>query len=118
MPEWKKASQEATEMFERLLPEGPEIQKKKMFGYPCSFVKGNMFMGLFADDLFIRLSVSDREEFLEIEGAGQLEPMPGRPMKEYVVIPRNLLNEPDELNKWIDRSLKYILGLPPKKKKD
>ncbi len=117
MSEWKKSSDKALERFERLVPEGPAIIKKKMFGYPCSFVNGNMFMGLFADDLFLRLPEGDREEFLMIEGARQLEPMPGKPMKEYVVIPEGMFSKPDEIHRWIDKSLSYLLSLPAKKKK-
>jgi len=29
-----------------------------VFGYPCAFVNGNMFAGLFQTELFVRLSES------------------------------------------------------------
>jgi len=76
--------------------------------------------GVHQDDIFIRLSDRDRTEFLEPDEARQFEPMPGRPMKEYVILPPVLLEDPAGLEKWIDKSLAYVAGLPaksPKKKK-
>jgi len=53
-----------------------------MFGNISAFVNGNMFAGLFGNDLFVRLSKESRKELLEKQGASLLEPMKGRPMKE------------------------------------
>ena len=33
----------------------PGVEQKRMFSYPASFVNGNMFAGLFGEDLFVRL---------------------------------------------------------------
>ena len=59
-----------------------------MFGNISAFVNGNMFFGLFGDDIFLRLSIQDQQELLKNKGASFLEPMKGRPMKDYVIIPR------------------------------
>lgn len=115
--EWKKSSAEMVEAFESLVPEAPVVERRKMFGYPCTFVGGNMFMGLHGNDLFLRLSENDRSVFLELDGARSLEPMPGRPMTEYVVVPPWLLEKREELAAWIDKSLAYVTSLPPKVKK-
>jgi len=37
-----------------------------MFGYPAYFINGNMFVGVFADKLFLRLSDSDIAKITEI----------------------------------------------------
>ena len=90
--------------------------KRQMFGYPCVFVNGNMFMGLFADKMFVRLPEDSRAELMGI-GGSTFEPMPGRPMRDYVVIPEEILAKPAELKAWAVKALRYGSSLPAKKKK-
>jgi hypothetical protein len=78
---------ELIEFFDRLLPDDPDIKKRKMFGYPCCFINGNLAAGLHADNLLLRLSEADRSAFLKLPESKIFEPMPGRPMKEYVLVP-------------------------------
>ena len=114
---WQKPSQQLIDTFNCIVPEGTSIEKRKMFGYPCSFVNNNMFMGLYQEGLFLRLSEQDRERFLQLEKAQRFEPMPGRIMKEYVVVPSWMIKETTLLQDWVKRSLEYVSGLPPKVKK-
>ena len=88
-----------------------------MFGNISAFVNGNMFAGLFGNDLFLRLSDENRQELLSKKGALLLEPMKGKPMKEYVVIPQSWKNQPDTIRLWLSRSLDWTSKLPPKKTK-
>lgn len=111
---WKKSPPELVEKFGQLVPEDSRIERRKMFGYPCAFIGGNMFMGLFQADFFLRLAESDRARFLGLDGAKVLEPMPGRPMREYVVAPARLVADPAALRPWIVRSLDYAAALPAK----
>ena len=79
-----------------------------------------MFMGLFGADLLVRLSEADRAEILQEDGTSIFEPMAGRPMKEYVAIPRSWRAEPDRVRDWIARSVAWVGEMPekvPKKKK-
>ena len=87
-----------------------------MFGYPAGFVNGNMFTGLFADKMFVRLPEDSRAELMGIGGT-PFEPMPGRPMREYVVIPEKIIAKPAELKAWAGKALRYGASLPAKKKK-
>ncbi|HUV81653.1 MAG TPA: TfoX/Sxy family protein [archaeon] len=81
------------------------MREKKMFGCPVYFVNNNMFIGVFQDDIFIRLSESDREEILSTyDEATQFEPMKGRKMKEYIVLPESLYNDPEKFEEWLKRS--------------
>ena len=50
-------------------------------------------------------------------GAHLFEPMEGRPMKEYVVFPDEMLADRDALRGWMARGLAYAASLPPKEKK-
>jgi TfoX/Sxy family transcriptional regulator of competence genes len=89
-------------------------ERRQMFGYPCGFANGNMFCGLFGADLFVRLSEGDRAELLRVPGAMSFDPMGGKPMREYVVVPREMVDDEEPLRGWIDKALIYTESLPPK----
>ncbi len=92
-------------------------ESRKMFGYPCAFVNGNMFAGLHEVGLVIRLPETERQTFLKLKGASQFEPMPGRFMREYVVAPADMAGHPEVVAKWIRKAYEYGSSLPAKAKK-
>lgn len=110
---WRAPSEELIKLFEEVTPGPPAIQKK-MFGFPAAFVNGNMFMGLHQESILLRLPEDSRAELLKMDGAKTFEPMPGRPMREYVVVPPPLLENPETLASWARRALDYGSSLPPK----
>jgi len=112
-----RADENSKEFFRSILPEDPRITIRPMFGNISAFVNGNMFAGLFGNDLFVRVSEESRKELLEKNGASLLEPMKGKPMKDYVVIPKAWRNQPETMRLWVTRSLDWTSKLPPKKKK-
>jgi TfoX/Sxy family transcriptional regulator of competence genes len=91
--------------------------RKQMFGYPCAFENGHLFTGLFADGLFVRLGEPDRTRLLESKDAAPFEPMKGRPMREYVLLPLSILEDEDSVESWMRRALEYAQSLPPKEKR-
>ena len=93
---------------------GPPAVQKKMFGYPAGFVNGTLFMGLFQDELMLRLPESYRQKLLESGKAQPFEPMPGRPMREYVAIPDALKCNRKELAVWIAHAFEHGISLKPK----
>ena len=103
--------------FESILPDDPRIQVRPMFGNFAAFVNGNMFVGLFGSDVFVRLSEADRALLLQEEGTSIPEPMPGRLMKEYVTIPTAWRQESDRASGWVIRSLQWVGEMPEKKGK-
>jgi TfoX/Sxy family transcriptional regulator of competence genes len=117
MKKWKPAPGEAVGAFEAATSGLPGAEPRKMFGYSCVFAKGNMFAGLHEAGMVLRLPDEQRAEFLRLKGAEQFEPMPGRVMREYVIVPKVLLNAPDQLRVWVEKSLAYVLSLPAKPKK-
>lgn len=112
--EWVKSPEEMIALFDHALPDHPEIERRKVFGFPCGFVNGNMFTGLHADTMFVRLPQELRGRLLAVEGAHLLEPMPGRAMREYVVLPDSILRDDEQLRQWIEMSFSCALALPPK----
>lgn len=112
MMKWRKPSEELVKLFEEITP-GPPATAKKMFGFPAAFVNGNMFMGLHQEDMILRLPEGSRAELLKMN-ARIFEPMPGRPMREYVIVPPSLLRDRNKLSSWVQKALEYGSSLPPK----
>jgi TfoX/Sxy family transcriptional regulator of competence genes len=113
--EWKKTPPAIVAAFERSAPKDPRVVRRSMFGYPALFLNGNMFAGTFQDKVIVRLPEADRERALK-SGVERFEPMPGRPMKEYVVIPSTDVTKPAALAGWIERAHRNAAALPPKVK--
>lgn len=117
MPTFTPAPEALVTLFGKVIAGVPGAEPRKMFGYPCAFVNGQMLCGLFQDRLMLRLSDADRAKFLKLPGAKPFAPMPGRVMKEYVEVPPDILKSEAELKKWLKRGLAYAQTLPPKAKK-
>ena len=115
---WEKSSDRLVALLGELAPQEPDVSVKKMFGWPCCFVNGNLSAGLHKQSMIFRLSDADQTAFLRLGGTGEFEPMPGRKMKGYVVMADPLAREPAELAKWIGRSLAFARALPLKAKKE
>jgi TfoX/Sxy family transcriptional regulator of competence genes len=111
-----KPDPKAVKLFEQLVAGAPGATVKPMFGNFGAFVGGTMFAGVFGDAVFLRLPEAERATALSLKGAGFLEPMPGRPMKEYVVLPASELGDKKKAGAWLKKSLAYTATIPPKGK--
>ena len=111
---WEKSSAALVDLFEKLAPRDAQVEQKKMFGWPCCFVSGNLFAGLHRQSMIFRLAEENRAAFLQMDDAAEFEPMPGRKMKEYVILGNPLTRDRQELEKWMGRSLQYARSLPAK----
>lgn len=113
---WTKSPQSLIDLFEGSVPTAAGVSRRKMFGYPAAFANGNLFIGLHQNDFIIRLSDTDRAQFSAEFGERAFEPMPGRPMREYVRLPEALLADPRRRASWIDQSLRYAETIAAKPK--
>jgi len=104
MPSFTKSPPELVERFAAVLDDYPNAVRKKMFGYPAAFVGGNMATGLFADQWVVRLPEGEIAA-ARAAGAGPFEPMPGKPMKAFVVIPRDDVADDAAIRRWVERGL-------------
>jgi TfoX/Sxy family transcriptional regulator of competence genes len=111
-----KPDKASVDLFQSLVPSDPRVTVRPMFGNISAFVNGNMFFGVFGNDLFVRLSAEEQTELLKKKGTSNLEPMKGRPMKDYIVMPRAWKDEKQTMRNWISKSLDWSAKLPPKKK--
>jgi TfoX/Sxy family transcriptional regulator of competence genes len=109
-----RSDEEGKAFLSSVLPDDPRIQLRPMFGNQAVFVNGNMFAGLFGKQMFVRLPEAERLWLMEQEGATEFSPMPGKAMKEYIVIPETWRQEPDKVRDWIGQSLAWIGAMPEK----
>ena len=108
-----KPSEEAKTAFTELVPGGPAVTLRPMFGNLAAFVNGNMFAGLFGEDLFVRLP-DDESAAIREKGGRDFEPMAGRAMKGYVTMPSTWRSKTDAPRAWIKRALELTGKMPPK----
>jgi TfoX/Sxy family transcriptional regulator of competence genes len=111
----RKSPEALVATFDEVMP-GPPATKRKMFGFPAGFVNGNMFMGLFEDNMILRLPAELREELIQRHGAKPFAPMPGRVSKEYVALPESMIRDSQRLSSWVAKALVYGESLQPKTK--
>lgn len=112
--EWKKPSQELIKLLVDRMGSF-SAQKKAMFGSTVYFANGYMFIGVHEDHIFLRLPEDGRKKLLaSFKDATQFEPMKGRPMREYMIVPPQLYEDTATFNPWIGRSIDYVMSLPPK----
>jgi TfoX/Sxy family transcriptional regulator of competence genes len=113
---WPKARPETVERFHEAVAGIDGVEVRKMFGFPAAFVGGNMTAGMLRDTIMVRLPDDLRQARLT-EGWSVFEPMPGRPMREYVALPDDVASDVEALRGWIERAAEYVRTLPPKEPK-
>jgi TfoX/Sxy family transcriptional regulator of competence genes len=114
MPSFTKSPPELVARFDATAARFPEARPRKMFGYPALFVGGNLVTGLFADGWMIRLAEADLAEVLTLPGAKPFEPMAGRTMKGYALLPAAVVADDAALDGWIGRAIAFVRTLPAK----
>jgi TfoX/Sxy family transcriptional regulator of competence genes len=115
--DWERSPEALAETFYQALPEDPRVVRRKTFGYPSAVVGGHMFASLHVDKVVIRLPDAARNELLARPNAKIFEPMAGRPMREYVVAPTEIVDDPAELRRWLEKAFAYATELPEKERK-
>jgi TfoX/Sxy family transcriptional regulator of competence genes len=108
-----KPSEQAKATFAKLVPDEPAVTMRPMFGNLSAFVNGNMFAGLFGEDLFVRLP-DEESAPIRKQGGRDFEPMAGHAMKGYVTVPSTWRSHTGATKGWIAASLAFTRGLPPK----
>ncbi len=106
-----KPSEEAKAALARVVPDEPAVTLKPMFGQLSAFVNGNMFCGIFGDELIVRLP-PDEIAKVKKQGGRDFEPMAGHKMGGYVVVPGDWRAKPPSA--LIKRALEETRKLPAK----
>ncbi len=113
MDDWKKPRAELTNRFTEIANSIEGLRIRQMFGMPTGFVGGNMAAGLHQDTFIVRLPEEARQERLAA-GWSRFEPMPGRPLREYLALPPDVAADPAAVRVWFEIAVAYVLTLPAK----
>ncbi len=108
-----KPTEQAKAAFAKLVPDEPAVSLRPMFGNLSAFVNGNMFAGLFGEDMFVRLP-DEESAPIRKQGGRDFEPIAGHAMKGYVTVPSTWRTKPAAAQAWIRASLAFARTLPPK----
>jgi len=112
---WKKSPPELIATFAAAIASKPGVVRRQMFGYPGAFLKGYLLSSLFQDQMMMRLGEADRAK-ATTAGATPFAPG-GRPMREYVVLPPEIVADKRRLGAWLKRAIAHVETLPAKKPK-
>ncbi len=96
-----------TQIGEDLQKENPDVSVSKMFGMPAIKIGKNAFSGEWEGSMVFKLAADSPEHTsaLKLAGAKLFDPMGGRPMREWVVVP------PSNADNWLElarAALQYV----------
>jgi TfoX/Sxy family transcriptional regulator of competence genes len=89
------------------------VEEKKMFGGVGFLLHGNMLVGVWKDSLIVRLG-PDEGDLAHLEPHVREFDITGRPMKGWVLVEPEGVEDDDQLKGWIDRAMKFVKPLPKK----
>jgi TfoX/Sxy family transcriptional regulator of competence genes len=110
---WRKAPAELVDRFLAAVAGIEGLEQRQMFGYPAAFMGGNMVTGLHQESWIVRLGEEDRSSLAD-QGWETFAPMPGRPMREYLMLPPAAAADPETARSWVERAAAYGRTLPSK----
>lgn len=89
------------------------IEEKKMFGGIVFFLNGNMLVGVWREFFIARLGPDQGEEAL-LEPHVRKMDITGRPMKGWIMVEPEGVEDDDQLKNWIQQAVKFVKSLPGK----
>lgn len=91
--------------------EGMDVRARRMFDGMAIYTGEKMFAYLVGEDIGLKLAPTDLEQAMSIEGAELLRANPeAEPMKEYVRMPQEVLDNYDSFATWVQKSADYASG--------
>jgi hypothetical protein len=89
------------------------VEEKKMFGCICFFLDGNVVAGVWKDQLIARLGPDEGEAALREPHVRAFD-ITGRPMRNWVAVEPEGVEDDDQLKACIERAVKFGRTLPKK----
>jgi TfoX/Sxy family transcriptional regulator of competence genes len=89
------------------------VEEKKMFGGVGFLLQGNMLVGVWKDSLIVRLGPDDGEQAMREPNVKPFD-ITGKPMKGWVLVGPEGVDDDEELKTWIERASKFVKTLPAK----
>ncbi|MEJ7596332.1 MAG: TfoX/Sxy family protein [Kofleriaceae bacterium] len=111
---WIKVPPEHHPLFRAALPADRRVTTMPLFGGVAAKVNGHVFAGLFGRSVMLALPEPQRSEALALDGAAYFEPMGDGRKSQKVMLPADLMDDPDELRRWIALAFVLAAKLPRK----
>lgn len=92
------------------------VIKKKMFGVACYMQRGHAFAGVWGDSLIVRIGPEAYDAALEEPHVREFD-ITGKPMKGWIVVGPDGIDDDSALREWLRRSLDFVNSLPRKEQK-
>jgi TfoX/Sxy family transcriptional regulator of competence genes len=89
------------------------VEEKKMFGGVGFLLNGNLLVGVWKESLVVRLGADDGEEALKEPHVKEFD-ITGRPMRNWVLVGPEGIQNDDQLSGWVRRAVKFVGKLPAK----
>ena len=89
------------------------VEEKTMFGCICFFLNGNALVGVWKDRLIARLGPDAYEDAKLEPHVGEFD-ITGKPMKGWVVVEPEGVDDDDQFTGWIERAMQFVRTLPKK----
>src|ERR1700704_1461346 len=83
------------------------IEVKKMFGGIGFLLQGNMLVGVWKNSLIVRVGPDGYEDAL-LEAHVKEFDITGRPMKGWVLVEPEGVEDDDQLKGWIQQAVKFV----------
>lgn len=88
-----------------------DVRARRMFNGMGFYTGEKMFAFLVGEEVGLKLAPSDLEQALNLPGAELLRTDPdAEPMKEYVRLPHEILDNAEVFDYWVGRSAEYALA--------
>jgi TfoX/Sxy family transcriptional regulator of competence genes len=89
------------------------IEEKKMFGGVGFLLNGNLLVGVWKDSLIVRLDPEESADALREPHVKAFDST-GKPMKGWILVEPEGIEDNDQLAGWIDQATKFVKSLPTK----
>jgi hypothetical protein len=89
------------------------IEEKKMFGGVGFLLNGNLLVGIWKDSLCVRLGPEQAVKALHEPHVKEFD-ITGRPMKGWVLVEPQGVEDDDQVSAWIQWAVKFVGKLPAK----
>ena len=106
-------SQSLADRIRTLLGRRRGLTEKTMFGGIGFLLDGNMLVGVWQASLIARVGPDAYDQSLKLPHARQFD-ITGRPMKGWIMVEAEGLDDDAALRGWIDRALDFVRTLPAK----
>jgi hypothetical protein len=91
------------------------VEEKKMFGCACFLLGGNVLVGVWKHSLIARVGPKGYEDALLEPHVREFD-ITGRPMKGWVQVGPQGVEDDDQLAGWIQSAVKFVGALPAEEK--